>query len=581
MNQPKVNLLELRARAERAIALTGWAPEAGVGGDWSASIHPEDQARCREAFARQCPRREPFSLDYRLGCGDGTYRWVRDSATPHYDSSGRFIGYIDQCLDITDRVEVEAELRAAKQAAEAADLAKSTFLANMSHEIRTPMNAVIGLSQVLLRDARTTRQCGYLTQIQTSATGLLELLGDLLDYATLEAGTLRIESLLFSLRDLVAEAVVRFRPLAHDKQLTLEVELDENLPPVLEGDHQRLRQVLHHLVSNAIKFTPQGAVRVQLGLVVPGAASDVVPDAVPGALSDATRGAAPAAAPGAVADLMSESMPDAGWGATAGMTSDALPGATPVPMSGARPNRASGPVPDVPPPGSEGGKQTCLLRLAVHDTGIGLSPEQQAELFTPFHQVDMSMTRRYGGAGLGLGISKRLVELMGGRIGATSTPGVGSTFWCIVPLSRPALLSMASAPTLAPTLAMPSATTSAMDMAKVPDGAGGEARVAEREPEATAAVPDPGQPVPPAPVAEVDPATLHPQLVELSQLLAGGQARARQLNVEIAALLAGTRLHGAYAVISSAIYRLDYAAASLHLQRFARERGVALPPTAG
>ena len=110
--------------------LTGWAPEAGNRGDWSVCIHPEDQGRCRETFARQCARREPFSLDYRLGCGDGAYRWVRDSATPHYDSGGRFIGYIDQCLDITDRVEAEAELRAVKQAAEAADLPKSAMVAD-------------------------------------------------------------------------------------------------------------------------------------------------------------------------------------------------------------------------------------------------------------------------------------------------------------------------------------------------------------------------------------------------------------------------------------------------------------------
>lgn len=113
--------------------LTGWAPEADVGGDWSACIHPEDQARCRESFARQCPRREPFSLDYRLGRGDGAYRWVRDSATPHYDSSGRFIGYIDQCLDITDRVEAEAELRAAKQAAEAAYAAISAAIYRLDY----------------------------------------------------------------------------------------------------------------------------------------------------------------------------------------------------------------------------------------------------------------------------------------------------------------------------------------------------------------------------------------------------------------------------------------------------------------
>ena len=85
--------------------LTGWAPEAGAGGDWSAHIHPEEQARCRDEIARRCSDREPFSLDYRLRRGDGDYRWVRDLATPRHDSAGRFLGYTHQCLDITDRVE--------------------------------------------------------------------------------------------------------------------------------------------------------------------------------------------------------------------------------------------------------------------------------------------------------------------------------------------------------------------------------------------------------------------------------------------------------------------------------------------
>ncbi|NCA69639.1 MAG: hybrid sensor histidine kinase/response regulator [Sphingobacteriia bacterium] len=462
--------------------LTGWAPEERTDQDWVESIHPDDRARCIAVYAQHVTRREPFSLDYRLRQHDGDYRWVRASATPRHASDGRCIGYIDQCLDITDRVEVENELRRvshklleAKQAAESANVAKSAFLANMSHEIRTPMNAVIGLSQLLLDDELTARQKGYLNQIQSSSMSLLELLSDLLDYSKIEAGVLRIEPIPLRIEDLITACRLRFESSAQDKQLDLAFRVDAAVPPILVGDPFRLQQILDNLVGNAVKFTTTGAILVKLDLAEP-----------------------------------------------------------------------EGRLPLNP----ETSARTRLLRVSVSDTGIGLSPEQQSQLFTPFHQVDMSMTRRYGGTGLGLAISKRLIELMGGRIGLMSAPGQGSTFWFTI------RLGVHEGPIVAVAQG---------------DGAGGESRAdrSARSGDATTAAADER-------AATLDPVLLLPRLIQLLRLLEHGLAKARRLNAEIEPLFADSDLRDDYTRISAAINRLDYATAAKHLRRLAEQQGWSL-----
>ena len=442
--------------------LTGWAPGEDGGCDWRTCLHPDDRARCQDESARLSVQPVPYSLDYRLRSRDGDYRWFRDSATPRQDSAGRFIGYIHRCLDITDRVEIETNLRAARHAAEAANRAKDAFLANLGHEIRTPLNAVLGLCQSLLGDALTDRQRHYLTQIHTSATELCTLLTDLLAFSKLmETGEARRAPQPLRPRDLVANAVARFAPQARERRLHLETALDAALPPILLGDPEGLQKILDHLVGNAVKFTAQGGVRVAVDLDPLDAASDA----------------------------------------------------------------------------AAGADQTCWVRFRISDTGIGLSPEQQGEIFTPFHQADMSLTRRHGGTGLGLGLSKRLVELMGGRIGVASSPGAGSTFWFSVPLGRPADLT-------------------------------------KNQPENLTANPPANPPEAPAGATrEVDPAVLLPKLAELDQLLAMGQARARRVNAELMALLLGTPLHAPYQDIAAAIGRLDFPTAAARLRHFIQVGG--------
>lgn len=242
-----------------------------------------------------------------------------------------------------------AELAAARDAAEAANRAKSVFLANMSHELRTPMNAIMGMASLALRRATEPRQIDYLNKAIKASQHLLSLISDLLDISRIEADRMEIEEREFSVTSIVEDVVRMHDEVARSKGLELLAVADDSIPPVLLGDPVRLRQILINFVGNAIKFSERGKVQVRVGIV--------------------------------------------------GRDSESI-----------------------------------SLKLEVADQGIGLSPDQQARLFKPFTQVDDSLTRKYGGSGLGLVISRRIAELMGGEVGVTSEAGRGSCFWATVRL---------------------------------------------------------------------------------------------------------------------------------------------------
>ncbi|MCO5167275.1 MAG: ATP-binding protein [Planctomycetes bacterium] len=224
-------------------------------------IVPDDRetfARAVEASARTL---ETFRLEFRVALPSGEVRWLHATSRPSR-RPGEVVLWNGVFLDITARKQVEEELQRAKEAAEAATLAKSRFLATMSHEIRTPMNAVIGMSALLLDTPLTPEQRECAELIRTSGDALLQLIDDILDVSKIESGRMDLERQAFDVRACLAGAVDLLAPRAGEKDLELATDVDPGVPRRVLGDAVRLRQVLVNLIGNAVKFTERGAVRV-------------------------------------------------------------------------------------------------------------------------------------------------------------------------------------------------------------------------------------------------------------------------------------------------------------------------------
>ena len=231
----------------------------------------------------------------------------------------------------------------ARRVAESAARTKSEFLANMSHEIRTPMNGILGMLNLICSSELSADQKRYTQTAYSSAQTLLAVLDEILDLSKLESGKLELEHARFDIRQTVEDVTALMAQASFEKGVELATHVATQVPACAIGDSLRIRQVLLNLVGNAVKFTSQGEIRLDVSLA----------------------------------------------------------------------DRASGPP---------------RLHFSVSDTGIGMAPEQQAGIFTAFSQADGSTSRNYGGTGLGLTISDRLVRLMGGEIQVDSKPGAGSTF---------------------------------------------------------------------------------------------------------------------------------------------------------
>jgi len=250
---------------------------------------------------------------------------------------------------LEDRVvERTADLHLAKEMAESADRIKSAFLATMSHELRTPLNSIIGFTGIILQGIvgpLNDEQKKQLGMVRDSSQHLLSLINDVLDISKIEAGQLQVAHEPYDLRETLAKAVESARPLAERKGIEMTWTLSPGVS-AMTGDRRRVEQILLNLISNAIKFTDQGSVRIT---------------------------------------------------------------------------------------GESDGNEVIV---SVIDTGIGIKSEDMETIFKPFRQIDSGMTRKYEGTGLGLSICKRLTDLMGGRIWATSVWGSGSTFHISLPRER-------------------------------------------------------------------------------------------------------------------------------------------------
>ena len=227
-------------------------------------IHPDDRPRVRDLINGLTPEREPtFNVRVRMAHHDGGWVWVRNRGRVlDWDDHDRPLRLGGAIHDISQEVEREDALRAAKEQAEASERMKSEWLANVGHEVRTPLNSVLGIVQLMQERAADDVQREYLRQVAESAEVLRQTLDDLLDNAKLEAGKLVIESLSIDMAEFTRSIMAVFGHEARAKGLTLSCELNSAVPLILEGDPLRLRQVVTNLVSNALKFTSQGSVEV-------------------------------------------------------------------------------------------------------------------------------------------------------------------------------------------------------------------------------------------------------------------------------------------------------------------------------
>jgi PAS domain S-box-containing protein len=203
-----------------------------------------------------------FESPYRNSSGELT--WMLCTTAPLFDEAGRVEGGVIVVFDISARKKLEQEMIEARKAAEAGLELRKTILANVSHELRTPVNAIVGMSALLASTSLNDQQREYLKTMRFSSDGLLVLIDDLLDVSRIEAGKVELEELEFSMQENFSELTKSLRLRAEEKGLLFEWNLDERIAPRLLGDVHRLNQIITNLIGNAIKFTPQGKVRLEI-----------------------------------------------------------------------------------------------------------------------------------------------------------------------------------------------------------------------------------------------------------------------------------------------------------------------------
>ncbi len=307
----------------------------------------EIKSRMRRAMVAHCAR---FEAQHKLS--DGALRDVEIFSSPVQSGEKTLLHSIVQ--DVTGRKEAERALVAAKEQAEAANMAKSEFLANMSHELRTPFNGIMGMMQLLQTTPLNAEQQGYVAAAIESSQRFTRLLSDILEISSFEGGKPVLVASEFNPAEAMESIMDLFALRAREKGIVLDISIDPAMLRSVLGDGTRVKQILFNLVGNALKFTDKGAVHIRL-----------------------------------------------------------------TPLSAAKGADLRG-------------------MFSISDTGIGIPDDKLHTLFKPFVQADGSTTRSYQGAGLGLSIVKRLMELMNGNCCVESAVGEGTTVHVVLPFTFPA-----------------------------------------------------------------------------------------------------------------------------------------------
>lgn len=331
---------------QRWYEYAGLTAEASLKSNIEKLVFEEDLQSTVDAYKAATAGSGAMTVEARLRQSDGSYRWFLIRSTAVRDRNDRITRWYGTATDIHEQKLAAEELQHAKNVAENANRAKSNFLANMSHEIRTPLGAILGFAELMADPQQPMQErLEYIEIIKRNGDQLSRVISEILDLSKVESDRLQIERIPISLPELLKDVTTLLSLQAQEKNLTLNLKFDRNLPAEIVSDPTRLRQILINIVGNAIKFTEKGDITLS---------------------------------------------------------------ATPLKPDG-----------DVP---------ECI-RFTVTDTGLGISSEQAKNLFEAFMQADSSMTRKYGGTGLGLALSRKLAKALGGDLKLEqSVLGKGSTF---------------------------------------------------------------------------------------------------------------------------------------------------------